>query len=259
MPHDAPPSRHPRADELLTQQGAAESRTAAQRLIRSGKVETTDGQKITKPSQKLAPETALRVTAPLRFVSQGGEKLEAWFIRHPADLTGVRALDIGASTGGFTDCLLQRGAQSVTGIDVGHGQLHPRLANDPRVTCLEGINVKALDEAPLPHANYPVVVADLSFISLTKVLTTIWNRVAPGGRAILLVKPQFEAPKTVVDRGRGVVRDQAERQAALERVIACTATACPGAEIIGSLECPVAGGDGNREFLLGLIKGSCRE
>ncbi|MGE9295332.1 MAG: TlyA family RNA methyltransferase [Puniceicoccales bacterium] len=254
MSHDAPPPRPTRADELLLAQGKADSRTAAQRLIRTGKVTLADGSPVAKPSQKVPDNVELCVSEPLRFVSQGGEKLEAWFTQFPLDITGWHALDIGASTGGFIDCLLQRGAEHVTGIDVGHGQLHPRLVDEDRIYYKEGINAKALDETKLPYSDYPLVVADLSFISLTKVLTPIWNRVAPGGQLVLLVKPQFEAAREAVDRGRGVIRDEVDRLAALESVLA-SARELPDATITGQMECPVSGGEGNREYLVGLRKG----
>ncbi|WP_269540770.1 TlyA family RNA methyltransferase [Cerasicoccus fimbriatus] len=251
--HFAPHTPPKRADELLVAQGVVESRAIAQRIIKSGQAFRADGSTIAKPSTKIPADEPLTITAPPRFVSQGGEKLESWFDAHPLDFSGLAALDVGASTGGFTDCLLQRGAAHVTGIDVGHGQLHPRLLDDERVTNIEGLNAKDLDEAELPHEVYPIVVADLSFISLKKVIEPIWNRVAPGGTAILLVKPQFEAPKEVISKTKGILRDDALRAETLAGVIA-EATALPGCKIIGQIECPVAGGDGNREYLLGLSK-----
>ncbi|GHC11367.1 TlyA family RNA methyltransferase [Cerasicoccus arenae] len=248
-----PPPSHIRADELLLSQGEVDSRAVAQRLIRAGKVLRSDGSVVNKPSQKLPEDERLIISEPIRFVSRGGDKLEAWFQAFPLDITEMNALDVGASTGGFTDCLLQRGAAHVTGIDVGHGQLHPRLDDDPRVVSLEGINARALDEVELPHETYPLVVADLSFISLKKVLTPVWNRVAPNGRIFLLVKPQFEAPKEIVTRTKGIIRDKAVRADALASV-RDYALSLPGAILIGELECPIAGGDGNREYLIGLQK-----
>lgn len=248
-----PPHGLLRADEALAQQGLVESRAAAQRLIREGKARRENGDPVTKPSQKIPANEPLSVPTPPRYVSRGGDKLAAWFSRFPHNLTGLPALDIGASTGGFTDCLLQLGATSVDGIDVGRGQLHPRLQADPRVTCREGVNARDLDQVELPRTTYPVVVADLSFISLTKVLTPLWNRVALGGLAVLLVKPQFEAPREAVARSKGIIRDDETRESALANVRE-HALALPGAYVQGVMECPVAGGDGNREFLLGLTK-----
>lgn len=250
-PSQQPPPPLRRADEIVVQQGGASSRTTAQRLIREGQILRANGQVVAKPSQKLPPDEPLTVKAPLRFVSRGGDKLEAWFEAHPLDITGWRALDVGSSTGGFIDCLLQRGAAEVTGVDVGHGQLHPSLAADSRVTNIEGMNARELDAATLPHLAYPLVVADLSFISLKLVLRPIWNRVEPGGLAILLVKPQFEAPREIVAKGKGVIRDDTVRGQALDSVLE-QALSLPGAVLVGQKESPVAGGDGNREFLIGL-------
>ncbi|WP_309383566.1 TlyA family RNA methyltransferase [Cerasicoccus frondis] len=249
--HSAPPPRSTRADELLVAQGVVESRAIAQRIIKSGQAFRADGSIIPKPSAKIPANEPLSIAAPPRYVSQGGEKLESWFAQYPIDVAGLDALDVGASTGGFTDCLLQRGVASVTCVDVGHGQLHPRLLDDARVTNIEGVNAKALDETDLPHPTYPLIVADLSFISLKKVIAQIWSRLAPGGAAILLVKPQFEAPKEVIAKTKGILRDDQLRAETLTSVTE-TATALPGCTVLGHIECPVAGGDGNREYLLGL-------
>lgn len=232
-------------------QGNAESRSIAQRLIREGQVMRADGSKVAKPSQKLAPNEPLMVASPPRFVSRGGEKLQSWFDAHPMNVNGWRALDVGSSTGGFTDCLLQQGVCEVTGIDVGHGQLHARIAEDPRVINLEGINARDLPSTSLPHRDYQIVVADLSFISLKLVLDAIWDRLAPDGVAIFLVKPQFEAPRSLMAKTKGVLRDEQARQDALSAVLE-SALALPHATLIGQLECPIAGGDGNREYFVGL-------
>jgi len=247
----SPPAPSARADESLVAQGGAESRSIAQRLIKDGQVQRADGSPVTKPSQKIPTGEPLTVLAPPRFVSRGGDKLDAWLDAYPLDISNLAALDVGSSTGGFTDCLLQRGAAEVTGVDVGHGQLHPRLAADDRVTNFEGVNARDLDAATLPHPAYPIVVADLSFISLRLVLRPIWNRVGPGGTAILLVKPQFEAPREISAQAKGVIRDDAVRAEALAGVLEA-ALALPGAQLIGQMECPVHGGDGNREYLIGL-------
>ncbi|MEO0794848.1 MAG: TlyA family RNA methyltransferase [Verrucomicrobiota bacterium] len=230
-----------------------DSRSAAQRLIKGGKVTFADGTPVKKPSQMIIDASELIVTEPLRFVSRGGDKLAAWLERHPLRIEGQHCLDVGASTGGFTDCLLQGGATHVTCIDVGHRQLHPKISSNPSIDNLEGINAKDLDAIELPYPHYPIVVADLSFISLTKVLDPIWNRVSPSGILIMLVKPQFESSKAVVKRGKGIIRQESDRQAALNQVIG-TAKQLPGARVIGSIDCPVVGGDGNHEYLLGASK-----
>lgn len=240
-----------RADEILLSQGKVDSRAAAQKLIKAGQVLRENGEKVTKPSQKLPEDEELVLLQPLQFVSRGGDKLESWFLAYPMDINGLHALDVGSSTGGFTDCLLQRGAAEVTGVDVGHGQLHPRLDDDDRVTNFEGVNARELDAALLPHLSYPLVVADLSFISLKLVLRPIWNRVAPGGTAIFLVKPQFEVAREVAAKKKGVIRDDQLRAEALAGVLT-EAQTLPGATLIGQLECPIHGGEGNREFLIGL-------
>jgi len=250
MPHFTPPPAKLRADELLAMRGLVDSRTVAQRLIRAGKVTLADGTPVSKPSQKLPLDTELVVIEAPRFVSQGGNKLEAWMSAFPTAVAERPALDVGVSTGGFTDCLLQRGAAHVTGIDVGHGQLHPRLRQDNRVVLIEGVNAKTLDPIELPHPTYPLVVVDLSFISLKKVLRPIWNRVAIGGTAILLVKPQFEVPRPIADRDRGVIRSDQHRQAALTEVLQFIRQHLPDVALVGQIECPIPGGDGNR--VLGL-------
>jgi len=184
---------------------------------------------------------------PPRFVSRGGEKLDAALARFAVDVAGRRALDAGASTGGFTDCLLQRGAAHVVAVDVGYGQLHERLRRDQRVTVLERTNVRALvlDEA------VDVVVADLSFISLATVAPALLGaNAAPGADVVLLVKPQFEAGRAEVSRGRGVVRDPAVWRRVLGETSA--ALSAHGAGMMGAMVSPLKGADGNVEFLVHL-------
>ncbi len=209
---------------------------------------------VAKPGQLLPADASLTVAQPPPFVSRGGEKLAAFLSQFALEVTGLHALDIGASTGGFTDCLLQRGAMDVTCVEVGHGQLHAKLRADPRVTSLEKINARHLENIPLPRAVYDLVVVDVSFISLTKVLPAAWARVRPGGRLVALVKPQFEATKSEASAGRGIIRDPAIHQRILTNIQSFCLTELPGATIFGELESPLRGGDGNVEFLVGLEK-----
>jgi 23S rRNA (cytidine1920-2'-O)/16S rRNA (cytidine1409-2'-O)-methyltransferase len=180
-------------------------------------------------------------------VGRGGEKLEAALERFGIDVAGRRGLDVGASTGGFTDCLLQRGAASVVALDVGYGQLHERLRSDPRVEVRERTNVRhvAPGDLGLPAT---VLVADLSFISLRTVLPAMTALVAPGADLVLLVKPQFEAGREEVSRGRGIVTDPATWGRVLDEVVAALAER--GAAIMGAMVSPITGADGNVEFLL---------
>lgn len=182
-----------------------------------------------------------------RFVSRGGDKLDAALAGLAVDVTGARVLDAGASTGGFSDCVLQRGAASVVALDVGYGQLHERLRTDDRVTVVERTNLRHADLVAL-GAPFDVVVADLSFISLTKVAAVLVGACRDGGVLVLLVKPQFEAGKREVDRGRGVITDPAVWAAALVDVMGALAGA--GATIMGAMASPLTGADGNVEFLV---------
>jgi 23S rRNA (cytidine1920-2'-O)/16S rRNA (cytidine1409-2'-O)-methyltransferase len=243
-----------RADLLLAERGLAESRTQAQALILAGQVRSGPDTVIAKPGQLLPADAVLTVAKPPPFVSRGGEKLEAFLSHFALNVSGAHALDLGASTGGFTDCLLQRGAATVTCVDVGHGQLHAKLRADPRVSNLEKINARRLENAPLPRSEYDIVVMDVSFISLTKVLPAAWARVRPGGILIALVKPQFEATKAEASAGKGVIRDRAIHSRVLNDIKSFCATELPGASLFGEMESPLRGGDGNVEFLLGLRK-----
>ena len=194
-----------------------------------------------------------------RYVSRGGEKLDAALTRFAVAVAGRHALDAGASTGGFTDCLLQRGAARVYALDVGHGQLDASLRADPRVTVLERVNARTLSEAVLrdadpDYAPCPLVVADLSFISLRTVVPALAGPVAaPGADLVLLVKPQFEAGRAAVSRGRGVVRDPQEWLAALAGVTSALHDA--GTGIMGAMASPLIGPAGNVEFLVHARKG----
>lgn len=238
-----------RADELLFLQGKAESRSQAKILIMAGQVRSGRDALVAKPSQ-LLPETAeLSVELPPRFVSRGGEKLAGAIERFGVPVAGCDALDIGASTGGFTDCLLQNGAVHVTSVDVGHGQLHLKLRRDARVANLEKVNARALDEVALPRAKYDLVVGDLSFISLKKILEPAWRRVKVGGALIMLIKPQFEATREEAARAGGVIKDAAIQARVCDEVLAFARERLAGFSLEGLCDSPIRGGDGNREFL----------
>jgi len=240
-----------RLDELLVARGVAESRSQAKALIMSGRVRHGT-ERLEKPGKEYPADFEITIDQPPRFVSRGGEKLAAYLERFPVDLHGAHVLDVGASTGGFTDCVLQAGAASATCVDVGTAQLHDKLRRDPRVTNFEKVNARHLTPGSLPRENYDAVVMDLSFISLRSVLPAVWPFVRSGGILIALVKPQFEAGKAEVDRGQGVIRDDAVRARVMTEVREFALRELPGASIHGECESPVHGADGNREFLLGL-------
>lgn len=276
-----------RVDQALVSRGLASSRTAAQRLIDAGRVYVADTDTVLKKaSQLVASDEVLEVRAAVdgmpgedRYVSRGGLKLEGALAAAGlgADvLKGRTALDVGLSTGGFADCLLQAGVAQVIGVDVGHGQLHGRMVTEPRLISLEGINarhltremldeqlaqwkspaageeaaapVSALVPAPTtPEANFDLIVGDVSFISLTLVLPALAPLLAPGGDLLMLVKPQFEVGRENIGRG-GLVRDEAQ-YAQVETKIR---TACEslGLTVAGWFDSPITGGDGNREFFV---------
>lgn len=242
-----------RLDELLVDLGHCETRSRAKALILAGKVRlgTTI---LDKPGKTYPTDTALTLTQPARFVGRGGEKLEAYLEQFPTEVSGKRFLDVGASTGGFTDCLLQRGAAEAICVDVGRAQMHNRLIQDLRVTNIEKTNARYLTPEALPYPQYDLIVMDLSFISLRKVLPAVWPLLALGGKLVALVKPQFEAKKQDVDKGRGVIKDDGLRQSILDEMRTWMLQELDSIAIEGSIESPIAGGDGNREFLLGAIK-----
>jgi 23S rRNA (cytidine1920-2'-O)/16S rRNA (cytidine1409-2'-O)-methyltransferase len=227
-----------RLDALLVERGLAESRSQAQALVLAGLVKGHS-----KAGAQVEDSAALEVEPGPRFVSRGGEKLAHTLEELGADVTGEDCLDVGASTGGFTDCLLQAGAARVCALDVGHGQLHPRLRADPRVTVLERTNVRELDCEALPFRP-TFITCDVSFIALAKALPPALACAAPGWRALVLVKPQFEAGPAEVGKG-GVVRDPEVR----ERVVANVLAAVPawGATVLGVAESALPGPKGNRE------------
>jgi len=240
-----------RADIFLVERGLAASRAEAQAAIRAGKV-SADGVPVSKPSQPIAEGAVVAYAKAHPYVSRGALKLIAAldrFALSPADLV---CLDIGASTGGFTEVLLERGARKVFAIDVGHGQLHPKLAADPRVIRLEGLNARDLAPAHIVE-EVDAVVADVSFIGLRLVLPGALRHVRPGGWLIALIKPQFEVGREWIGKG-GLVKDEAARDEALRSLVSWLG-AQSGWSVLGTVESPIQGGDGNREFLLAALKG----
>jgi len=239
-------AKRPRLDQRLVELGLAESRQRAQGLILAGLVRI-DGQPAQKAGQPVPPGASLTVDGPEHpYVSRGGLKLAGALDHFALDVAGLDCLDLGVSTGGFSDCLLQRGAASITGVDVGYGQLAWKLRQDPRVTLHERVNARQMppDLAPGP---FGLCVIDVSFISLTLVLPQVPPRLGPGGRVLCLVKPQFEAGREWVGEG-GVVRDPAARQAAVDKVAAFLAGL--GLAVLGQCDSPIEGPAGNREYFL---------
>ncbi|WP_430910899.1 TlyA family RNA methyltransferase [Methylobacterium sp. sgz302541] len=235
-----------RADRLLVELGHFDTRARAQAAIEAGRV-TADGRPVARASDRLERGARIEASAAHPFVSRGGVKLEAALDAFGLDPRGLSCLDVGASTGGFTDLLLKRGAARVCAVDVGRDQLHASLRDDPRVISLEGTDIRNLGAAALP-APAQFVSIDVSFISLRLVLPAVVPLMAPGGVLAALVKPQFEAGRDRVGRG-GIVRDPAIHDAVCAEVSACLAGL--GFTILGLIPSPVEGGDGNREFLVG--------
>jgi 23S rRNA (cytidine1920-2'-O)/16S rRNA (cytidine1409-2'-O)-methyltransferase len=247
-----------RLDQLLVERGLVTSRARGQALVLAGKVRVGDGDGARldhKPGDLVPAGAPVAVDAPEPYVSRGGHKLAAAIDAFGIDPAGMMALDVGASTGGFTDVLLQRGARHVVALDVGRGQLAESLRRDERVTSMERTNARTLTATTLPDP-IDLAVIDVSFISLAKVLGPVATTLAPHGTIIALVKPQFEAGKGRTDHG--VVRDPAVHREVLERVVAEAAALGLGSrEVIAS---PILGPEGNREFLLHLTPGpGCAE
>jgi 23S rRNA (cytidine1920-2'-O)/16S rRNA (cytidine1409-2'-O)-methyltransferase len=232
-----------RLDVLLVERGLAESRAQAQALVMAGLVPGYD-----KPGQQVDEHAELTVERGPAYVSRGGEKLANGLDSLGVDPDDLDAADVGASTGGFTDVLLQRGAARVVAIDVGYGQLHPRLRQDPRVVVLERTNARELTELPFPPQ---LVVCDVSFISVRTALPPVLRLAAPGWQAVVLVKPQFEAGRADVGKG-GVVRDLAVRARVLREV--AEAALGWGASVAGVVDSGLPGPKGNREFFLHLTQ-----
>lgn len=251
-----------RLDQALVERGLCESREKAKRATLAGQV-LVNGQVAGKPSDLVKPEDVLSLVAPERFVSRGGYKLEHSLGHFQLEVLGLKALDLGASTGGFTDCLLQHGAARVCAVDVGQGQLAWKLRNDPRVVVMDKTNARELTPERLPEGFFPadLAVIDCSFISLRKILPATVALLRPFAKMVALVKPQFEAGKKEVDRGKGVISDPAihervlrelrefiETHAGLERRDE-NASALP-LRWCGVTESPLLGPAGNKEFLL---------
>jgi 23S rRNA (cytidine1920-2'-O)/16S rRNA (cytidine1409-2'-O)-methyltransferase len=237
-----------RLDQLLCERGLAETRSRAQALVMAGRVRV-DGRVVSKAGTAIAAEAELEVDQGAAFVSRGGDKLATALAAFAVDVAGLACLDVGASTGGFTDCLLQRGAAHVVALDVGRGQMHERLRRDDRVTVLEGVNARLLAPGDLPGPAATLAVVDVSFISLALVLPPLMAVLAHPFRILPLVKPQFEAGRA--EAKRGVVRDPAVHAAVLERVAEAAASA--GAVVLGACESGHPGPAGNREFFLHIV------
>lgn len=231
-----------RLDVLLVERGLAESRAQAQALVLAGLVPGYD-----KPGHQVAEDAELEVERPPRYVSRGGEKLANALEQLQVELDGRDAIDVGASTGGFTDYLLQHGVARVIAVDVGYGQLHPKLRGDPRVTVLERTNARELAELPFRP---DLLVCDVSFISVRTALPPVLRLLEPGWDAIVLVKPQFEAGKEEVGRG-GVIRDADVHRRVLREVV--DAALGWGATTVGVVDSRLPGPKGNREFFVHLI------
>ena len=260
-----------RADLYLTQNGSADSRTLARKLIEAGAV-VLDGRVLKKAAEEIPDgehTVTVAATADTRYVGRGGLKLEGALAAFRLDPAGLTVADIGASTGGFTDCLLQNGAALVFAVDAGHGQLHPKLQSDPRVRSAEGVNARGLtsahlmavdaawreahpDETSVPFAGaVDGIVMDVSFISQTLLHPALASILKDGGWMVALIKPQFELTKSALNK-QGIVKQERDRKAAVERVLQ-SAAAC-GFEAGSVIPSPIEGGDGNREFLGYFIK-----
>jgi 23S rRNA (cytidine1920-2'-O)/16S rRNA (cytidine1409-2'-O)-methyltransferase len=238
-----------RLDRLLVERGLVVSRERARALIMAGQVVVGE-HLIDKPGQLVATTAEVRIKNDLPFVSRGGLKLEKALTEFAIDVAGMVAIDVGASTGGFTDCLLQRGAAMVYAVDVGYGQLAWKLRQDERVVCLEKTNIRYLEPVSLPRMP-DLAVIDASFISLDKVLPNTTGLIRAHGTVIALVKPQFEVGRGEVGKG-GVVRDPEKHKQVVESV--CRLANDLKLEVKGVTESPILGPKGNREFLLYLVK-----
>ena len=244
-----------RADVFLVANGYVSSRQTAKRLIEQGNA-MVDGRTIRKPSEEIGEgEHSVEIQDPLRYVGRGGLKLEGALDAFGIDPAGKTAADIGASTGGFTDCLLQRGATHVFAVDSGEGQLAEKLLRDARVTSMERCNARYLTWEQLGE-RVDLIVMDVSFISATYLLPRFHELLKPNGAAVCLVKPQFEVGRSMVGKG-GVVKDRRAHRLAVERVM--TAAKDAGLTPVGLIPSPIEGGDGNREFLLSLRFGDAEE
>src|SRR5438067_2482523 len=237
-----------RIDKLLVERGLASSRTKAQALVMAGVVLVNE-QRVVKPSEMVSLEATIRVKGTndpaARYVGRGGLKLEGALREFNLDVTGLVCLDVGASTGGFTDCLLQHGARRVVAVEVGHNQIDWRLRNDPRVEVREGVNARYLKPEDFDQ-KFDLVTIDVAFISATKILPAIGPLLTERGRLITLIKPQFEVGKGEVGKG-GIVKDVAQHQRAIAEVN--SAAEGVGLQVSGLIESPLRGAEGNVEFL----------
>ena len=233
-----------RIDQLLVTLGLAETRARAQALVLAGKVIVNDNR-VDKAGALVQPDAIVRVKGEdTKYVSRGGIKLEGALNTFAIDVRGLRCLDVGASTGGFTDCLLQRGAQQIVAVDVGYGQLAEKLRKDPRVTNMERTNAKALAPTDIGGA-VDLTVVDASFIGLGKLLEAIHRCTRPEGALLALIKPQFEVGKEEAARGKGVVKDEAVRAQAIAQCVREVETA--GFALLGECDCVLPGPKGNLE------------
>ena len=240
--------RRERIDKLLVERGLADSRTKAQAMVMAGVVLVNE-QRVEKPSDQFVPDAEIRIKhaddPTARYVGRGGLKLEAALREFQIDVCGLVCLDVGASTGGFTDCLLQNGAAKVFAIDVGHNQIDWRLRNDPRVEVREGVNARYLTLDDFPTM-FDLVVIDVSFISLIKVFPSLVTLLKPDASMVVLIKPQFEVGRGEVGSG-GVVRDEGKRIKAVSNVNEFAATL--GLRLDKTMESPITGAEGNVEYL----------
>ncbi len=244
-----PRAHKERLDCVLAAQGLVPSREAAARTVLAGGV-SVDGIMVDKPAKLVSLDARIEILQPALYVSRSGDKLAAALDAFHIDPRGTIGLDVGCSTGGFTDCLLQRGARRIYAIDVGYGQFAWRLRQDSRVVLLERTNIRYVDRAAVPEP-IDLAVIDVSFISLTLVLPAVVHLLNSAAVIVALVKPQFEVGKGQVGRG-GIVRDDAQREAVTEKVIHCAAQL--GFQLTGVLDSPVIGRKGNREILVGLTR-----
>ena len=237
-----------RLDKVIKQRRLVRSRSRAQRMIEAGRVKV-DGRVITRPGHTIDSEAEIEILRIEHYVSRGGEKLEAALEQFQVNPKRSVCLDIGASTGGFTDCLLQHGAKRVYAIDVGHDQIHAKIRHDPRVIVREGINARYLEPQDIGEP-IDLVVVDVSFISLKLVLLPLLDIIAPDGEIVALVKPQFEVGKDLLPKD-GVVKNAADREAVLTDIRAFVENETPW-KVIADMVSPIQGEKGNVEFLLHL-------
>ena len=248
-------SNKTRLDLLLVERGLEQTRQRAQAMIMSGLV-FVDGQRVDKAGTAVPNDAQIEVRGnTLRYVSRGGLKLEKAMTTFGLKLDGCICADIGASTGGFTDCALSRGSASSVCVDIGSGQLHPKLLSDARVENMEKTDIRSLSPSSFGGKKFNFICADLSFISLEKVFGSLWGLLSDGGIAVCLVKPQFESDPKLARIRKGVLRPE-ESAIAFEKITNYISDNFRGARIIGGMPSPILGGDGNTEYLIGIRKES---